>query len=59
MESFELIHFYRALDFIYIDYRPPHPLDVLITPEILSKYQRMFAFILRLLRGMCPPPNIK
>ena len=37
------------MDFIYIDYRPPHPLDVLITPEILSKYQRMFAFILQLI----------
>jgi hypothetical protein len=43
--------FDRALDFLYLDYKPPHPVDVLITPEILSKYQRMFAFILRLMRG--------
>ncbi|RDB16899.1 Gamma-tubulin complex component 3 [Hypsizygus marmoreus] len=40
----------EALDFLYMDYKPPHPLEVLITPEILSKYQRMFAFILRLMR---------
>lgn len=34
-----------------MDYKPPHPLEVLITPEVLSKYQRMFAFIIRLMRG--------
>jgi len=34
-----------------MDYKPPHPLEVLITPEILSKYQRLFAFILRIIRG--------
>ncbi len=43
--------FDRALDFLYMDYKPPRALEVLITPEILSKYQRMFAFILRLMRG--------
>lgn len=41
----------EALDFLCMDYKPPRPLEVLISPEILSKYQRMFAFILRLLRG--------
>ncbi|KAF9467451.1 gamma-tubulin complex, DGRIP91/SPC98 component protein [Collybia nuda] len=40
----------EALDFLYMDYKPPHPLEVLITPEVLSKYQRMFAFIIRLMR---------
>ncbi|GLB36953.1 putative spindle pole body component [Lyophyllum shimeji] len=40
----------EALDFLYMDYKPPRPLEVLITPDILSKYQRMFAFILRLMR---------
>ncbi|KAF8633668.1 hypothetical protein AX15_001316 [Amanita polypyramis BW_CC] len=40
----------EALDFLYMDYKPPRALEVLITPEILSKYQRMFAFILRLMR---------
>ncbi|KAF8718598.1 hypothetical protein AX14_011748 [Amanita brunnescens Koide BX004] len=41
----------EALDFLYMDYKPPRALEVLITPDILSKYQRMFAFILRLMRG--------
>ncbi|KAF7309776.1 Spindle pole body component [Mycena indigotica] len=40
----------EALDFLYIDYKPPHPLDILITPDILSKYQRLFTYLLRLLR---------
>ncbi|KII92345.1 hypothetical protein PLICRDRAFT_172448 [Plicaturopsis crispa FD-325 SS-3] len=40
----------EALDFLYMDYKPPHPLGILISPEILSKYQRMFAFILRMMR---------
>ncbi|KIL66358.1 hypothetical protein M378DRAFT_75278 [Amanita muscaria Koide BX008] len=39
-----------ALDFLYMDYKPPRALEILITPEILHKYQRMFAFILRLMR---------
>ncbi|KAF8894369.1 gamma-tubulin complex, DGRIP91/SPC98 component protein [Gymnopilus junonius] len=39
-----------ALDFLYMDYKPPHPLEILISPDVLSKYQRMFTFILRLLR---------
>ncbi|KDR74981.1 hypothetical protein GALMADRAFT_69458 [Galerina marginata CBS 339.88] len=39
-----------ALDFLYMDYKPPHPLEILISPDILSKYQRMFTFILRLFR---------
>jgi len=34
-----------------MDYKPPPPLDVIITPDVLSKYQRTFSFILRLLRG--------
>lgn len=42
----------EALDFLYMDYKPPRPMEILISPEILSKYQRLFAFILRLLRGM-------
>ncbi|KAF8971184.1 gamma-tubulin complex, DGRIP91/SPC98 component protein [Flammula alnicola] len=40
----------EALDFLYMDYKPPNPLEILISPDVLSKYQRMFAFILRLLR---------
>ncbi|KAG6861911.1 hypothetical protein C0995_009861 [Termitomyces sp. Mi166 len=40
----------EALDFLYMDYKPPAALEVLITPDILSKYKRVFAFILRLMR---------
>ncbi|KAG6850437.1 hypothetical protein H0H93_013309 [Arthromyces matolae] len=40
----------EALDFLYMDYRPPPALQVLITPDILSKYQRMFALLLRIAR---------
>ncbi|KAJ7187937.1 gamma-tubulin complex, DGRIP91/SPC98 component protein [Mycena filopes] len=39
-----------ALDFLYMDYKAPHPLDILITPDILSKYQRMFTYLLRIMR---------
>ncbi|KAF9010717.1 gamma-tubulin complex, DGRIP91/SPC98 component protein [Cyathus striatus] len=39
-----------SLDFLYMDYKPPHPLGILISPDIISKYQRIFAFILRLMR---------
>ncbi|TFK54366.1 hypothetical protein OE88DRAFT_1675979 [Heliocybe sulcata] len=39
-----------ALDFLYMEYKPPHPLDILITPDVITKYQRMFAFLLRLMR---------
>lgn len=44
----------RALDFVYMDYHPPHPVDVLVPPSTLSKYHRVFAFNLRLLRGQSP-----
>ncbi|KAK0213089.1 gamma-tubulin complex, DGRIP91/SPC98 component protein [Desarmillaria ectypa] len=40
----------RSLDFLYMEYKPPRPLQVLITPEILAKYQRLFTFLLRLMR---------
>ncbi|KAI0793256.1 Spc98 family-domain-containing protein [Abortiporus biennis] len=40
----------EALDFLYMEYQPPHPLDVVIDPTVLSKYHRIFAFNLRLLR---------
>ncbi|KAJ4483487.1 gamma-tubulin complex, DGRIP91/SPC98 component protein [Lentinula aciculospora] len=40
----------EALDFLYMEYKPPQPLDVVITPDILSKYQRVFSFHLRILR---------
>ncbi|KAK7692688.1 hypothetical protein QCA50_004321 [Cerrena zonata] len=40
----------QALDFLYLDYNPPKPLDAVITPSILSKYHRIFVFCLRLMR---------
>ncbi|KIY53093.1 hypothetical protein FISHEDRAFT_33969 [Fistulina hepatica ATCC 64428] len=40
----------RALDFLYMDYKPPDALKVIITQETIGKYQRVFAFILRLMR---------
>ncbi|KAH8083806.1 Spc98 family-domain-containing protein [Cristinia sonorae] len=40
----------EALDFLYMEYQPPEPLITLITPTILSKYHRIFAFNLRLMR---------
>ncbi|KAI0342038.1 hypothetical protein BDW22DRAFT_1331168 [Trametopsis cervina] len=39
-----------ALDFLYMNYRPPPALDILIPPAVLSKYHRLFLFNLRLLR---------
>ncbi|KZV87381.1 hypothetical protein EXIGLDRAFT_773692 [Exidia glandulosa HHB12029] len=40
-----------ALDFLYLVYRPPHPLDqVVLSDDLMVKYQRIFAFLLRLLR---------
>jgi len=42
-----------------MDYKPPPPLDVIITPDVLSKYQRIFTFILRLLRGETSYLNVR
>lgn len=44
-------HCYRAFDFLYMNYSPPKPLDVVLNPVVLSKYHRIFAFNLRLMRG--------
>ncbi|KAJ8090436.1 hypothetical protein PM082_019034 [Marasmius tenuissimus] len=41
----------EALDFLYMDYKPPPPLDVVITNDIIFKYQRLFALLLRVLRA--------
>lgn len=40
----------EALDFLQLHYNPPFPLDAVITPSILKKYDRIFLFLLRLLR---------
>ncbi|KAG0235373.1 hypothetical protein BGW42_005352 [Actinomortierella wolfii] len=45
------IHATEALDFLYLDYRPPRPVQMLILqPQIMEKYTRLFTFHLRLLR---------
>ncbi|KAF9227468.1 hypothetical protein BS17DRAFT_775536 [Gyrodon lividus] len=43
----------EALDFLYLDYKVPRPLEVVIPPGVLSKYQRIFALLLRLTRVEC------
>ncbi|KAG6378048.1 Spc98 family-domain-containing protein [Boletus reticuloceps] len=43
----------EALDFLYLDYKVPHPLQALIPTAVLSKYQRIFALLLRLTRVEC------
>lgn len=35
-----------------MEYKPTPPLDILITPDVLARYQRMFTFLMRVLRGM-------
>ncbi|KAI0686364.1 Spc98 family-domain-containing protein [Cytidiella melzeri] len=40
----------EALDFLYMNYHPPPALGVLISPNTLSKYHRLFVFNIRLLR---------
>ncbi|GJJ06800.1 hypothetical protein Clacol_000996 [Clathrus columnatus] len=39
-----------ALDFLYLDYKTSPPLDVVVTPQIIAKYQRVFTYLLRLTR---------
>ncbi|KIK92822.1 hypothetical protein PAXRUDRAFT_829603 [Paxillus rubicundulus Ve08.2h10] len=45
--------FIEALDFLCLDYKVPRPLQVLIPPSALSKYQKIFALLLRLTRVEC------
>lgn len=40
----------EALDFLYLSYRPPHPVNTIITPSSLNKYNRLFTFLLHILR---------
>ncbi|KAL4078503.1 Spc98 family-domain-containing protein [Scleroderma yunnanense] len=39
-----------ALDFLYLDYKVPPSMEVLISQTVLSKYHRVFTFLLRLMR---------
>ena len=40
----------EALDFLRLSYKPPSPLDVVITPVILFKYDQLFKLLLRVIR---------
>ncbi|KAF9164881.1 hypothetical protein DFQ26_000927 [Actinomortierella ambigua] len=45
------IHAMESLDFLYLEYRPPGPVQMLILqPQTMEKYTRLFTFHLRLLR---------
>lgn len=39
-----------ALDFLYLVYRAPHPLDLVITRPVLEKLNRLFSFLLQIIR---------
>ncbi|KAJ7880996.1 gamma-tubulin complex, DGRIP91/SPC98 component protein [Mycena olivaceomarginata] len=39
-----------SLDFLYMDYKPPHPLDILITPGNSLQVPAMFTYLLRIIR---------
>ncbi|CUA66869.1 hypothetical protein RSOLAG22IIIB_00318 [Rhizoctonia solani] len=40
----------EALDFLCLDYKPPDPIDAIVTLDIRHKMHRIFTFLLRLLR---------
>jgi Gamma tubulin complex component C-terminal/Gamma tubulin complex component N-terminal len=40
----------EALDFLRLSYKPPPPLDAVITPMILFKYDQVFKLLLRVIR---------
>ena len=40
----------HALDFLRLQYTPPRPLDVIITPNCLQRYDTIFKFLLRVVR---------
>ena len=40
----------QALDFLRLQYRPPCPLDAVITESALEKYDRIFRFLMRINR---------
>jgi hypothetical protein len=40
----------EALDFLRLSYKPPPPLDVIITPMCLYKYDQLFKLLLRVVR---------
>ncbi|KAK2630499.1 hypothetical protein QTJ16_001319 [Diplocarpon rosae] len=40
----------EALDFLRLSYKPPQPLEAIITPIILFKYDKIFKMLLRVIR---------
>ena len=42
----------EALDFLRLTYKPPPPLEAVITPIILFKYDQLFKLLLRLIRTL-------
>ena len=40
----------EALDFLRLQYKPPPPLEAIITPTCLYKYDQLFQFLLRVMR---------
>ena len=40
----------EALDFLRLSYKPPRPLEAVITPMILFKYDQLFKLLLRVVR---------
>ncbi|PBP17174.1 Spc97/Spc98 family protein [Diplocarpon rosae] len=43
----------EALDFLRLSYKPPQPLEAIITPIILFKYDKIFKLLLRIIRMLC------
>ncbi|SCV71449.1 BQ2448_3037 [Microbotryum intermedium] len=39
-----------AFNFLYLDYKTPSPLDLVITPSVQLKYQQIFTHLLKLMR---------
>ncbi|TQS36716.1 hypothetical protein Golomagni_02825 [Golovinomyces magnicellulatus] len=48
----------EATDFIRLSYQPPPPLDAVITPTILCKYDQLFRFLLRIIRMLHTVSNL-
>lgn len=48
----------QALDFLRLHYKPPSVLEIIITPQSLDKYDRLFKHLLRLLRMVSVVKNL-
>ncbi|KAF8477234.1 Spc98 family-domain-containing protein [Kalaharituber pfeilii] len=43
-------HSISALDFLKMNYKPPAPIDAVISPESLNRYDMLFKYLLRIVR---------